>query len=75
MEMNCQLQALAALPPGKVPPVHIGQEAGDGKRGRVGLVVQPVATPTELSRLHLPFLMRLEMWVGVSITRKVVVKR
>jgi hypothetical protein len=68
MEVSGQLDAPAALPPGKEPTVPFGQEAGwlENRSGRYGeekhlnptgygtQVVQPVAIPTELSRGSLP---------------------
>jgi hypothetical protein len=46
MEVNGQLHALVALPPGKEPPVSIGQEAG--------WVPEPVSTLWSRDKTHAP---------------------
>jgi hypothetical protein len=66
MEVSCQIHAPAALLPGKKPPLLIlwkaglpqsaseryGEEKNLAPAGKRTPALQPVAIPTELSRLH-----------------------
>jgi hypothetical protein len=82
LEVCGQLHAPAALPPGKEPPVPIGQEAGCAPEpvwtlwrreksctaGNRTRAVQPVAIPTELTRRLSSLNNRQEMrWVWIQL--------